>query len=58
MSKAEATRDRILDAALDIFSNKGYHDTRMDEIVDSVGDVERLDLLPLPEQGAAVSGAG
>ena len=33
MSKAEATRDRILDAALDIFSNKGYHDTRMDEIV-------------------------
>ncbi len=28
------TRDRILDAALDIFSRKGYHDTRMDEIVE------------------------
>ncbi len=35
MSKAEDTRDRILDAALDIFSNKGYHDTRMDEIVEA-----------------------
>lgn len=29
----ESTRERILDAALDIFSNKGYHDTRLDEIV-------------------------
>jgi TetR/AcrR family fatty acid metabolism transcriptional regulator len=28
-----STRERILDAALSIFSNKGYHDTRMDEIV-------------------------
>jgi len=28
------TRDRILDAALNVFSNKGYHDTRMDEIVE------------------------
>lgn len=28
------TRERILDAALDVFSIKGYHDTRMDEIVD------------------------
>ncbi len=27
-------RERILDAALDIFSQKGYHDTRLDEIVD------------------------
>lgn len=27
------TRERILDAALDVFSIKGYHDTRMDEIV-------------------------
>lgn len=26
-------RERILDAALDIFSRKGYHDTRVDEIV-------------------------
>ncbi|GAB1421446.1 hypothetical protein MASR2M15_16110 [Anaerolineales bacterium] len=28
-----STRNRILDAALDIFSHKGYHDTKMDEIV-------------------------
>lgn len=28
------TRERILEAALDVFSIKGYHDTRMDEIVD------------------------
>lgn len=27
------TRGRILDAALNIFSRKGYHDARMDEIV-------------------------
>lgn len=33
MGKSEETRERILDAALSIFSNKGYHDTRMDEIV-------------------------
>ena len=32
--KAENTRTRILDAALNIFSRKGFHDTRMDEIVD------------------------
>ncbi len=30
----EKTRTSILDAALDIFSNKGYHDTRLDEIAD------------------------
>ncbi|MDX1664474.1 MAG: TetR/AcrR family transcriptional regulator [Candidatus Promineifilaceae bacterium] len=30
-----STRERILDAALDIFSQKGYHDTRLDEIVDA-----------------------
>lgn len=34
MSKPEDTRDRILDAALNIFAHKGYHDTRMDEIVE------------------------
>ncbi len=28
-----STKERILDAALSIFSNKGYHDTRLDEIV-------------------------
>ncbi|MFZ4815790.1 MAG: TetR/AcrR family transcriptional regulator [Phototrophicaceae bacterium] len=27
------TREKILDAALDVFSIKGYHDTRLDEIV-------------------------
>ncbi len=35
MTKADDTRDRILDAALNIFSRKGYHDTRMDEIVEA-----------------------
>ncbi len=35
MSKGEETRERILDAALNIFSHKGYHDTRMDEIVEA-----------------------
>ena len=34
MSKSEETRERILDAALNVFSSKGYHDTRMDEIVE------------------------
>lgn len=29
----QSTRERILDAALNIFSHKGYHDTRLDEIV-------------------------
>ncbi len=28
------TRERILDAALNIFSNKGYYDTKLDEIAD------------------------
>ena len=28
------TRERILDAALDVFALKGYHDTRLDEIVE------------------------
>lgn len=35
--KATNTRERILDAALSVFSNKGYHDTRLDEIVDESG---------------------
>jgi AcrR family transcriptional regulator len=30
----DQTRTRILDAALNIFANKGYHNTRMDEIVE------------------------
>ena len=29
----QGTKDRILDAALNIFASKGYHDTRLDEIV-------------------------
>jgi AcrR family transcriptional regulator len=29
-----STKERILDAALNVFSSKGYHDTRLDEIVD------------------------
>ena len=34
-AKSENTISRILDAALDVFARKGYHDTRMDEIVDA-----------------------
>lgn len=30
----ETTKSRILDAALDIFSTKGYHDTKVDDIVE------------------------
>jgi len=30
----QTTRERILDAALKIFSHKGFHDTRLDEIVE------------------------
>ena len=30
----QSTRERILDAALNIFASKGYHATRLDEIVD------------------------
>ena len=29
-----STKEHILDAALNIFSHKGFHDTRLDEIVD------------------------
>lgn len=29
----EATRGKILDAALDVFSHKGYHDTSVDDVV-------------------------
>ncbi len=36
-AKAQQTRERILDAALDIFARKGYHDTRMDDIVNEAG---------------------
>jgi AcrR family transcriptional regulator len=31
---SQDTRERILDAALDVFADKGYYDTRLDEIVD------------------------
>ena len=34
MSDKRTTKDRILDAALNIFSSKGYHETRVDEIVE------------------------
>lgn len=33
-NNSQGTRERILDAALDVFSDKGYYDTRLDEIVD------------------------
>lgn len=31
------TRQRILDAAIEVFSVKGYHDSRVDDIVDAAG---------------------
>lgn len=34
MENPQNTRERILDSALNLFSRKGYHDTRMDEIVE------------------------
>lgn len=33
MDPGNTTRERILNAAINIFSQKGYHDTRVDEIV-------------------------
>ena len=33
MTEQKSTRERILDSALNIFSRKGYHDTKVDEIV-------------------------
>lgn len=35
--KAKATRKRILDAAIRVFAHKGFHDTRVDEIVEESG---------------------
>lgn len=35
--KVQPTRRRILDAALDVFARKGYHDTRTDEIAEASG---------------------
>lgn len=34
-TKSDTTRTRILDAAADVFADKGFHDTRMDEIVEA-----------------------
>ncbi len=35
MEKSNETRQRILEAAIHVFATKGYHDTRVDEIVDA-----------------------
>ena len=37
MDRKNDTRFRILNAAINIFSQKGYHATRVDEIVDAAG---------------------
>lgn len=34
MDDPKSTKERILDAAMSIFSNKGYYDTRLDEIAE------------------------
>ena len=33
VTESKSTRERILDAAMNIFSAKGFHDTKLDEIV-------------------------
>lgn len=35
--KARRTRQRIIDAAIRVFANKGYHDAKVDDIVDESG---------------------
>ncbi|MCJ7702036.1 MAG: TetR/AcrR family transcriptional regulator [Anaerolineales bacterium] len=35
MTNNNTTRQRILNAAIQVFANKGYHDTRVDEIVEA-----------------------
>ncbi len=35
MNTPSDTQQKILDAAIDVFAQKGYHDTRVDEIVDA-----------------------
>jgi AcrR family transcriptional regulator len=35
--KGDMTRGRILDAALDVFARKGYHESSVDEIVEQAG---------------------
>ena len=35
--KAQRTRNRILDAAINVFAQKGYHDAKVDDIVDESG---------------------
>ena len=37
LSKSAITQKRILDAAVEIFAQKGYHDTRVDDIVKASG---------------------
>ncbi|ABQ88470.1 TetR/AcrR family transcriptional regulator [Roseiflexus sp. RS-1] len=34
-SEPVSTRERILEAALDVFASKGYHDARLDDIVET-----------------------
>jgi TetR/AcrR family fatty acid metabolism transcriptional regulator len=34
-SEPASTRERILDAALDVFASKGYHEARLDDIVET-----------------------
>jgi len=37
MTRDTDTRNRILEAAIKVFSTKGYHETRVDEIVEAAG---------------------
>ncbi len=49
-SQPSETRKRLLDAALDVFSKRGYHDTKIDEIVESAGTSKGAVYLHFPNK--------
>jgi TetR/AcrR family transcriptional regulator, fatty acid metabolism regulator protein len=44
------TRKRLLDAALDVFAKRGYHDTKLDEIVEAAGTSKGAIYLHFPNK--------
>ena len=52
------TRERILDAAMNIFSAKGFHDTKLDEIVSEGGISKGSIYFPFPQQREALHRPG
>jgi TetR/AcrR family transcriptional regulator, fatty acid metabolism regulator protein len=49
-SKPTETRKRLLDAALDVFAKRGYHDTKIDEIVEAAGTSKGAVYLHFPNK--------